>query len=114
MKPRRPPWLATWLARWLSDPYRQEALLGDLTEEYRRGRSRVWYWKEVLAAVVVRACVGAARRKRAWTLVLWWWLLLAAASYEWKWPVIIFAADPGVYWLIYRRRQRFKRPESLS
>jgi hypothetical protein len=29
-----------------------EALCGDLIEEYQRGRSRAWFWRQVLVAVV--------------------------------------------------------------
>jgi hypothetical protein len=32
--------------------YRRDSLAGDLFEEYQQGRSQVWYWKEVAAAVV--------------------------------------------------------------
>jgi hypothetical protein len=32
-----------------------EALTGDLVEGYRSHRSRVWYWREVIAAIVVGA-----------------------------------------------------------
>jgi hypothetical protein len=30
-----------------------KSLAGDLFEEYHQGRSRVWYWKEALAAITV-------------------------------------------------------------
>lgn len=31
--------------------YKSESLAGDLFEEYQEGRSRVWYWQQVIAAV---------------------------------------------------------------
>jgi hypothetical protein len=31
--------------------YQRESLAGDLFEEYQQRRSRVWYWRQVLAAV---------------------------------------------------------------
>jgi hypothetical protein len=31
----------------------QEALIGDLLEEYERRRSRLWFWRQTLVAVVV-------------------------------------------------------------
>ena len=47
----RPPVLATWLLKHAAR--RNDALVGDLFEEHRRRRSSVWYWREVLTAVVV-------------------------------------------------------------
>jgi hypothetical protein len=32
--------------------YRAESLIGDLTEEYAGGRSAIWYWRQVLLAVM--------------------------------------------------------------
>jgi len=57
MTTSQPPRLATWLLqRWSSGPQR-ESLVGDLIEQYQRGRSSAWYWRQVLMTVVV----GAAR-----------------------------------------------------
>lgn len=53
MRTRRPPRLAlAVLDRLLPD---SSPLAGDLTEEYERGRSRVWLWWQVLAAVGIAA-----------------------------------------------------------
>ena len=43
--------MATWLMRRAGPS--DEALAGDLLEEYRQGRSKLWYWREVLMAVTV-------------------------------------------------------------
>ena len=32
--------------------YRAASLIGDLTEEYAQGRSALWYWRQVLLAVI--------------------------------------------------------------
>jgi hypothetical protein len=51
MRSSRPPGLATWwLERFCLGPT-NDSLIGDLMEEYERGRSRVWYWRQVLAAL---------------------------------------------------------------
>src|SRR4029077_13909411 len=47
----RPPVLAPWLLPHAAR--RNDALVGDLFEEHRRRRSDVWYWRQVLTAVVV-------------------------------------------------------------
>jgi hypothetical protein len=44
-----PPIIATWVLSCFVGE--NEALIGDLIEEYRNGCSRLWYWKEVLIAV---------------------------------------------------------------
>lgn len=50
MKPQTPV-LATWLLERFGT--HNQPLIGDLMEEYRRGRSVLWYWTQVLAAIVV-------------------------------------------------------------
>jgi len=59
MTPRRPPVLAQTLLEWV-DPA-NDALHGDLLEEFASGRSRWWYWRQVVAA----AGVAFARPVRA-------------------------------------------------
>jgi hypothetical protein len=53
MTPRKPPALAQALLEQV-DPG-NEALHGDLLEEFAAGRSRLWYWRQVLAAAGVAA-----------------------------------------------------------
>jgi hypothetical protein len=48
---RKLPALATSLLVRLGPP--DEAFIGDLAEEYGGGRSRAWYWRQVLSAVVL-------------------------------------------------------------
>ena len=43
--------MAMWLMRHVGPP--NEALAGDLLEEYRQGRSKLWYWWQVLIAISV-------------------------------------------------------------
>jgi hypothetical protein len=49
-----PPRLATWILLHLMPGERNEALAGDLHESFRAGRSSIWYWRQVLNAVVIR------------------------------------------------------------
>jgi hypothetical protein len=51
---RRVPATATWLLERFRS--RNDALTGDLIEEYERGRSRIWYWNQVLIAIAVSFC----------------------------------------------------------
>jgi hypothetical protein len=53
MMTRSPPALATWLLEHFASEYQRDSLVGDLIEQYHRGRSRFWYWKQVVAALLV-------------------------------------------------------------
>jgi hypothetical protein len=45
--------LASWLLKVWASPYQRESLLGDLLEMYRDGRGRWWYWRQVMAALLM-------------------------------------------------------------
>jgi hypothetical protein len=51
MRSLQPPRAATWLLKKLG--CNNEALVGDLIEEYSAGRSAAWYWRQVLVAIPV-------------------------------------------------------------
>lgn len=53
MKRTTPPPLATWMLEHLTFADRDDALAGDLLEEFRCGRSALWYWWQVASAVVI-------------------------------------------------------------
>jgi hypothetical protein len=53
MRSSKPPALATWVLEHLTLGDRKEALTGDLLEEFHRRRSVVWYWRQVLAAILM-------------------------------------------------------------
>jgi hypothetical protein len=54
MKPKHPPVIATWLLRNLGSSPNNEAVLGDLAEEFSR-KGAMWYWRQSLRAVPVSA-----------------------------------------------------------
>ena len=51
MKSSRPTSLATWILDHFVP--NNEALAGDLIEQFRQGRSSLWYWRQVAVAIVV-------------------------------------------------------------
>ena len=48
MRAQVPPAIATWLLTLTDSSDWQDAVAGDLFEEYQRRRSRKWYWQQVL------------------------------------------------------------------
>ena len=52
MKSVTPPRLATWLVSHAVLGDRNEALVGDLQEEFQTRRSRAWYWRQVFGAIL--------------------------------------------------------------
>ena len=106
MSETNPQTLAMWILDQVTPAIHEEALAGDLLEEFRRGRSTGWYWRQVLGAVAM----GCSRemRRRGLTLVfaVFWsvlapaWLLAIASveqhfdlnrrfgEMEWPWSVV--------------------------
>ena len=63
MKPAKPPALATWLLEHARFSTTDSVIAGDLLEEFNRGRSAAWYWRQVLVAIVV-GCTSEVRHHR--------------------------------------------------
>ena len=108
---RKPPAVATALLSRIAPE--DESLVGDLVEEYAAGRSRAWYWRQVLSAVVMTSTrqlaahplralagistgwgtllllfvladrAGAANGLAGW---LWGWDRQTAYATGWWWP----------------------------
>jgi hypothetical protein len=80
-----PPPLATWMLEHLTLGCRTEGLSGDLCEEFRSGRSRGWYWRQVLGAIVIGLCRTAGNHGTVAFFALLWsmfapaWLLVVAS-----------------------------------
>jgi hypothetical protein len=53
MRSAKLPAVATWLLEHFRCGSGSDCIEGDLMEAYQSGRSRAWYWKEVLAAIVI-------------------------------------------------------------
>jgi hypothetical protein len=53
MKQANPPRAAMWMLRHLIPGEHNDALAGDLLEEFRAGRSDAWYWRQALGAILI-------------------------------------------------------------
>lgn len=74
MTRKDPPKAAIWILEHLVPGETNDALAGDLLEEFRSGRSSLWYWKQVLVAVVL----GYTRMLRLnWAAILFSFLWTA-------------------------------------
>ena len=91
---------------------REEPLVGDLVEEYTTGRSRLWFWRQAVAAVVA----GAIRRIRlqpvrtvgamttGWAVLLLLFGLLGdraadgLANLVWDWDRQTMGYGTGIWW----------------
>jgi hypothetical protein len=58
MTTRHPPRLATWLLAKFGSARRNDSLLGDLHEQFAKGRSASWYWNQVARALVISIVQG--------------------------------------------------------
>jgi len=70
MNSAKPPGLAAWILQFFGPELNQEALTGDLNEALQQGRSKAWYWRQVLAAIRWRRLI----RPLLVSALLGWWL----------------------------------------
>jgi hypothetical protein len=72
----KPPRLAAWILQEFGPELNQEALAGDLNEAFQQGRSKAWYWRQVMAAVRWRSLLF-----RLLLLIAWgWWMTSPSMS----------------------------------
>lgn len=79
MRSTNPPAVATWLLKQLGSGPNNDALLGDLIERYGERRSGIWYWRQVLVAIVVSFCreVGAHKLLALRAIATGWAVIFA-------------------------------------
>ena len=78
MKRIEPPAAAAWVLEHLTPADRDEALAGDLLEDYRAGRSDGWYWRQAMAAFAVAWGRYFAQRRSLLLFVLLWSMMAPA------------------------------------
>lgn len=108
MRPMQPPTIATWLLNKFGCT--NDALKGDLAEEYSQGRSIAWYWRQVLVAIAVGFSMEVSAHKllalramiTGWAVI---YLLERAVGITfWKWYGRLLLAHglmPTFWWRHY-------------
>src|SRR6266851_4443997 len=83
MTDTHPPRLASWLLRRFASSDKRESLIGDLDEQFARGRSSWWYWRQVAAVIVAGVVeeVGHHPFLTARALLLGWALRWVGKSF---------------------------------
>jgi len=89
------PTVATWLMKRIGT---NEALIGDLVEEYHRRQSRTWYWRQTLAAILM----GSYRDVRSNKLLAFRALLVGWALSWVFFRIVFFPLADLDEWLFVR------------
>ncbi len=108
MRSSQPPIVATWVLTHFGNW--NEVLEGDLIEEYRRGRTVAWYWRQVLMAVLV-GCGNEIRTQKLLTVraVITGWAALILSNYLISLPLyslysramVALGLDPRWFWWLH-------------
>lgn len=95
MTAKQPPRMATYILEHLGP--QNDAVPGDLVEEYRAGRSAFWYWWQVLSAILigVAADLRAHQLLAARSVILTWAVVIAWV--ESTWTLYLWVSDKWVY-----------------
>lgn len=96
MKQSHPPRLATWMLRHMLPGEHHDALVGDLLEEFRAGRSAGWFRRQVLAGIAV-AYGRKLRANGSALLFAGFWALLAPACIPLP-PLTHFRDFDNAFW----------------
>ena len=119
----QPPRIATALLKRLADGPQCEALIGDVMERYQTQQSALWYWRQVVRAIVacaveeVRENAGLTVRAIAvWYLLAWIAGQFAMVVYHglgrwmWNWTV---AHDLDLLRVLWFGRPQWQSPPFL-
>lgn len=94
-----PPRIATWLLRRFSAGPHGEAIAGDLLEQYQSIRSPLWYWRQVLSAVIADMAGSVMRHKaRTAGALVGGWIVYFALSFP-ATAVVRSLRRPTLRWL---------------
>lgn len=86
---RSVPGIPRWLLMHFGSGANNDVIMGDLAERYRLGRSRTWYWRQVLATILTslfnECCENKLLTARA--LIVGW--VLARVAFPWSFDLLL-------------------------
>ena len=91
--------LATWMLEHLVFGLDNESLTGDLLEELQLGRSTLWYWRQVLAAIAIGVCCVARKFAVPVVFSAGWTMLYPAWQFLARLLVVRVRPDQWASWL---------------
>lgn len=98
MRQINPPLLPAWLLEHVTPGGVNDALAGDLLEEFRLGRSRLWFWRQVFAALAI----GLLKNLRGHSPLMAYAVLWSMLAPEWSTLIDKIENDANLYGPIYR------------
>ncbi len=100
MRSKQSPRIATWMLKHFGSGPNNDALLGDLAEQYLQKDSAMWYWRQAMKAIPVSLCkeIRAHKRIAARALLTGWviWILCNFSIFPLVSP--FFFGAWGVWW----------------
>ena len=88
-----PPRMADWLLRRFASGPKRESLMGDLHEQYQRGRSVAWYWRQALGTIATTLTADAWRHKALTAVVIALGISLPRLYMLVVWPAVVVRLD---------------------
>ena len=98
MRNAEPPRLSTWLLARLAPRHRRESLIGDLREQFHRGRSAWWYRRQVFGTILAGVFADVAVHK-----------LLALRALALGWTALLILLQFGGPLLVEMRNALFRQ-----
>ena len=98
---RSVPSLARWLLQHFGSSPNNDAIMGDIAEQYAQGRSRIWYWQQVVTAIALGMITECWNHKLlAGQALVRGWLVLYLCSYTLR-PLFNNLASWSRWWRAY-------------
>jgi hypothetical protein len=89
MRSTEPPKIARWILTHFGCSPNNAAVIGDLDERYRNGRSYAWYWKQVMTTLAIAFSQEVrARKLLALRAIVTGWILMLAGMFSFRALVI--------------------------
>jgi hypothetical protein len=98
----QPPAVAVWLLRHFGSSPNNDVVIGDLNERYKRGRSRMWYWRQVATAIVVSFFqeIWGHKLLTIRAILVGWGVFFAASRFSFylTWQLLFSLTSWSRYW----------------